>query len=238
MMRAIHGVLQQQVASGNVVTDGLVGYWPTNEGAGTTVGDVVNGADATFVGSMQWSTGPSGVAGTAIEATADGSRAEVPHANVPVISNAISICCWWKPTADAEWQSLVSKHVDGDAVPYTMYYLNGGSAVGSACRLSLNVNNSLFGTPAQPVTKDAWHHMVGTWESSSPIRCYSDGVLLGQTVNYSGSIHNYTSVLAFCGHGQITERWARGPVAMIRLYNRAISTSEIAEIRNYESPPA
>lgn len=237
-MRVIHGVMQQQVASGNVVTDGLVGYWPTNEGAGTTVGDVVNGADATFVGSMQWSTGPNGVAGTAIEATADGSRAEVPHANVPVISTAISICCWWKPTADANWHSLVSKHVDGDVSPFTMYYLNSGSVMGAKCRLSININNLLAATIQQDVEKNVWHHIVATWASSSPIRCYSDDVLLDQTGNYSGLMQNYTSVLAFCGHGQITNRWARGPVAMIRLYNRAISTSEMAEIRNYESPPA
>ncbi len=220
-----------------VVKNGLVGYWPTNDGSGTTVRDAINGANASFVGSMQWAAGPKGVPGTAIQATADGSRAEVPHASVPVVSTAITISCWWKPTQTAPWHSLVSKHVQDDVVPYTMYYLNGGADSGTKFRLSVNVDNTLVGTNAATITLNQWHHIVGKWSSGNPIQCYSDGALLNQTGPYSGSITNYTSALAFCGHGQIATRWARGPVSMIRLYNRDISTSEIAEIYNHEGPP-
>ena len=45
------------------IADGLVGYWPLDEGSGTTTADATgNGSDGTFVGDPQWSAGKLGSA--------------------------------------------------------------------------------------------------------------------------------------------------------------------------------
>lgn len=78
-----------------------------------------------------------------------------------------------------------------------------------------------------------WYHFVGTWGSEG-IKIYIDGVLRGQNA-YTGGIPSYTKYM-FLG-SSTWNGYSNSIVDEFRIYNRALSASEILALYNSCKPP-
>jgi len=70
-----------------------------------------------------------------------------------------------------------------------------------------------------------WHHVLGTYDGSE-LKTYVDGVL-GATVAHQGSIEVQTHNLTIAMNSQETDRFYDGVIDEVKIYNRALSSSEI-----------
>jgi hypothetical protein len=70
-----------------------------------------------------------------------------------------------------------------------------------------------------------WHHVLGTYDGSE-LKTYVDGIL-GATVAHQGSIEVQTHNLTIAMNSQETDRFYDGVIDEVKIYNRALSPSEI-----------
>ncbi len=103
-------------------------------------------------------------------------------------------------------------------------------------KIKWRVSGATYTISTANVATQAWQHIVGTYNGSQ-LKVYLNGNVVG-TANYTGSIQN-TGLNAFIG------RYAsgtpsdginfRGDLDEIKIYNRALNSSEISTLYNNES---
>lgn len=115
---------------------------------------------------------------------------------------------------------------------YGLYYWDG--------RLTMVINQTnLAIRGGGSISTNTWYHFVGTYDLSS-IKTYADGVLEATTV-YSSSIVYDTSNTELTigstydgtGYQVNNTRWWDGAMGIIRIYNRALTATEI--LQNYNA---
>jgi hypothetical protein len=235
-MSALLGAIQQQVASSSseiVVPDGLIGYWPTDDGSGTTVTATI-GTNATMSGAIGWAAGPKGIAGTAIESTADGGIARVPTISAPKPASAITFCFWWKRTGDFRFQTPMWMPKPGDTTPFNSYGMQLPLTTLDQMRPNISVNDAAVTTTTVSSPLNVWEFHCATWASGGVVTYWKNGVSVSTSGGAIGTISYYDGDLCFCGTTEYTTRWARGPVAHIRVYDRALPAEDQLLIYNAE----
>jgi hypothetical protein len=119
----------------------------------------------------------------------------------------------------------------GTVKSYALYYFDG--------RLAMNINNNLAIRGGGAISSNVWYHFVGTYDLSA-IRTYADGVLEATTV-YSTAISYDTnnteltmgSTYDGTGYQVGNARFWDGSMAILRIYNRALTATEI--LQNYNA---
>ena len=167
-------VLVLSVAAGVAhadLLDGLVGYWPLDEGTGDTVADASGGGhNGTFNnGTPQWVPGQYGTA-----LRFDGNnKVEIPdHADFHLVE-AVSVALWVRPEdAQANWAKFLIKQRSGQ-YPYSLQFDDGQ-------RIFATVNSDTrFDTPHISNFVGEWAHLCFTYDGSALI-LYKDGEEVGQ----------------------------------------------------------
>jgi hypothetical protein len=200
----------------------LIGWWKLDDGSGTAAKDssrAFGGNDGKLVGDPKWVKGRKGGA-----LRFDGNQ----YVSLGDIFQGgyteISIACWVKHSR-SQWQNIVERSAwdNPDGIGLMMDY-NGTSVtfghygiVGASSKVNVQDNQ--------------WHHVVGTMRQNGFDYIYSiyvDGKLDNTATNSVG--------LAPTGHGwaigaRYDGTWTyRGLVDDVRIYDRALSDSEIQAI--------
>jgi hypothetical protein len=93
--------------------------------------------------------------------------------------------------------------------------------------------SSSEGTTATPIVLNKWAHILVCWAKGSPIQVYQNGQLMTQWSTFNDTISWNPLWHAFLGRHEKPEtnqRWYHGKIDDIRIYNRALSASEIAAL--------
>lgn len=94
-----------------------------------------------------------------------------------------------------------------------------------------------LGSADTPIPLDAqWHHAAGTLLGQT-FQFYVDGVLKS-TATFEGTVVDTVGDLFIGRHYDILDRYYQGDIDEIRLYQRALSGDEIAQLANVPLPPA
>jgi RHS repeat-associated protein len=206
----------------------LGGYWPLDEGTGTTTADLSgNGNTGTLVNSPTWETGASCKYEDCL--SFNGATTYVNVTSVPAISAAtgITVSAWLYPTTFHP----TGYAADGD----NNWFMSNGLF------LALNQNGdpefyvSYWQAASVPLTLDAWN-LVTFSGTSGNFHIYLNGALvLTSTQTTAG----FTSGRATIG-GRYDALYApytfNGKLDDVRLYERALNTTEINEL--YSNPVA
>ena len=166
-----------QVAT--VITNPLVGYWPMNEGTGTTLNDLsANGNDMFVPGiSSIWSADtPGNQAGSGGCFVMPAGSFNPASANIPPVftgypsgNESRSIAFWWKASSA---QSL-NAYLQYGNLNVGGKYIDVGSGTYDGSRMYDGTQTALSGTTQ---TSDAWHHYVCTFDGTKII-FFEDGSL-------------------------------------------------------------
>lgn len=162
-------------------------------------------------------------------------------ASLKITGTEITLETWIKTSFDGSgtyWPAVISKRYSyGDGnVPYTLGIDN---TVGARrCLLNLDTNSgylAMYSQSGNKLNDDEWHHMLGVYDGSNAM-IYIDGQL-DATSGLTGNIINvnypvYIGGSNLTGNPYFAYNY-QDYIAMAKIYNRALTSSEI--LQNYNA---
>ena len=202
-------------------SQGLVGAYGFNEASGSTVTDASTaGNNGTISGTSAPTRTTAGRFGGALTFDGVNDWVTVPDASSLDLTNAMTVEAWVRPTALSNWRTVLIKEHGGEST-YSLWASEGSRPEVAA------FNGSTYaeapGTAALPL--NTWSHIAGTL-SGGTLRFYLNGTQVG-SVPASGTMPNSSGPLRIGGNA-IWPEWFAGQIDEVRVYNRALSQSEIA----------
>jgi hypothetical protein len=212
---------------------GLKGYWGFNgvDVSGTTAYDrsgagingvLTNGAAPTI-----------GKIGQAINFDGVDDYINVPSAASTDNMTALTLCAWVNPSAsqNESYPAVVSK-ANGTTIFWDLYLTNGAS---SPFGFGTSFNNSIWKeTDTHDVYPGEWSHICGVQPGTSPsaFGLYVNGGLINGTSGGTGSRPSDTGEPIEIGFDPVDGFEFVGKMDEVRVYNRALSASEILDLYN------
>ncbi|MDO8664873.1 MAG: LamG-like jellyroll fold domain-containing protein [Candidatus Liptonbacteria bacterium] len=218
------GILADGIASGTV------GYWKLDESAGTTAYDFSgNNVTSTFGGSPSSTEGKIGNAFSFTTAGVDNVNLGNPSGIQFDVNTPFSVAFWVKLPTNSSTVGFVRKSTGIHGLGWYVWAWN------STNRLYFNINSSstnLGINSTMIITDNNWHHAVATYDGTSNrsgMKLYVDGTI-NATGTASAAIGSMisTTPLTFSAAGG----GGAGLLDDIRIYNRALSATEVKTINN------
>jgi hypothetical protein len=205
----------------------LVGSWHFSEGSGTTAADSSGqGNNGTMNGSSYWTA--SGKAGSAFQGNGSSNYADCGGASGSLnLDGSLTIEAWIK-TAGTTRAWIGMKYYGTN--PYYGLSIN-EVRTGD---VSMNIRDSSANYPKSysvvNVNDNVWHHVVGVRDVvADKINVYVDGSLSNSiTDTTTGSITN-TNNFVIGKNSYASAEYFSGNIDEVKVYNRALTASEIAE---------
>jgi hypothetical protein len=242
-----HYRVRSRDAAGNLATSGDftfttapsptdIAYWKLDEGTGlTTVDSSGNGNTGTLVNGPVWTAGRSGQ-GLSLDGVNDFVR--VPH-TAALNAFPITVAAWFKTNTTAGLKGVVNKYFAGSFNGYQIFFQDG-----DLCAWLLrDMSNYIYdgGECTMRTTgfnDDQWHQAVFVADTAGG-RLYVDGVQKA-TQPWTGAAGAVTTTqqLRLGHYPGVTggASFLAGLVDEVRIYNRALSAQEVAQLYNAMPP--
>ncbi len=219
-------MLSTPAALQGAIDDGLVAYWPLDEGSGTIANDVTgHGHDGTATGGISWVSGKLGGAFN----TNDSGYFTIPQDAALRPVNAVSVQCWAKINGFTTWDSLVSNCWDTGSTE-AGYEIHEQDGTGFRCELSGSFRAAHAANPAL----GQWVHIVGTYDGTT-VKTYFNGVLVASNNTASGPIDwDPVPYALYIGrfHDDNENYVANAIIDEVAIWNRALTQEEIDYLYN------
>ncbi len=208
-------------------TQGLVGYWPLDEGSGSTANDMSgNGNNGTWNGSgTHYAQGKVGGFAGQFNGTSTQDYTSAPY-NTSLNVTSLTITAWVKNSATGE-RVVASKF---GSSPYQGYWF--GEDSGGGLRVCLGtggqtcINKGLF------PTDNTWHFISFTYDNTTGTwNFYIDASTTGSSTAVTAIAPVNTDFRIGVGQWSSSD-YFQGLIDDVRIYNRALSAAEIAAIYN------
>ncbi len=208
--------------------NGLILYWKFDETSGTTTSDSSgsNNAGTTF-------NGPTWVAGhTNFALSFNGTNQYVNANNNAVVNTGadFSVCTWVLLNNLNGWQTIVSE----DGTNISGFFLQYSQSIGNKFDFAIQSADSTTSTAYRAASTSSpaaggWYHLCGV-RSGSNILLYVNGALQ-QSVAITGAWAATGKVAVGRGMwGAAQVDWTNGTIDQVRIYNRALSASEVSTL--------
>ncbi|SCY81140.1 Ig-like domain-containing protein, partial [Desulfoluna spongiiphila] len=235
-------VIDFQVSSDNVVSDGLVGHWVFEENGtpGGTTHDLVNDQEGTLTGGAH-SAGSDHNNG-ALVLDGDGDYVDVSGDYTEPLSGTATLSVWVKlpdgytggdGTNTIGWNSPSiigsEKHGGTDDIQWGWIDDDG--------QINMGVGDSTGAGSTTAVNDGEWHHVVMTRDhETGETKMYVDGILEDTRVTEPGirdgmDLSGFGATFGSDG----THTYLEGQLDDIRVYDRVLTDEEISQIHTYES---
>jgi hypothetical protein len=201
---------------------GLVAAYAFREGAGSSVADASGNNNTGTIGSgITWTT--QGRFGSALVFNGAGF-VTIPGSTSLNLTTAMTLEAWVYPAVTpSSWSTVLLKEQPG-ALVYVLYA--GSSANRPYVYFNAATDSSgekgTVGSTALPL--NTWSHLAGTYDGAT-LRLYVNGVLAASQP-YTGSIITSSGALRLGGNA-VWGEYFTGRIDEVRIYNRALSQSEI-----------
>jgi hypothetical protein len=202
---------------------GLVASYNFDAGTGTTLADLSGNANTGTITGATWNA--AGKYGSALSFNGTSNYVQVPDSNSLDVTTGMTLEAWVNPAAlGTAWRTVLFKTQTGGMV-YSLYANQDNTRpIGQ-----VNIGSEINATGTAALGLNAWTHLALTFDGSA-LRLYVNGTLTTTTA-IVGSIPVSTGVLRMGGNS-IWGEWFSGKIDDVRIYNRALSASEIATDMN------
>jgi hypothetical protein len=205
------------------LTEGLVGWWTFDEGSGNIAADSSgNGNDGTLNGPVEWTT--EGKVGGALKFTGPYNYVQIQDSPSLDMTNEITIAAWINPSWTGN-NRILQKSSGGGDNQYRLLKEWGDNMVFHLPGLSPD-RLEFVGLP--PLGE--WTHLAATYDGSS-MKVYYDGVVAGE-MDASGQLGTSDGTLTIGTKHETAPAGDEfnGMLDDVRIYNRALSVSEIKQL--------
>jgi hypothetical protein len=208
---------------------GPVAAWSFDDGAGRLLQDSVGGLDGVITGAT-WTT--AGRNAGALLFNGVDQMVTVPADAALNLTTGMTLEAWVYPASVANWRSVAMKEGLND-LAYALYASDAGSKPQAAVNMGAGQLVASGGTPLQA---NAWSHLATTFDGSTH-RLFVNGVQV-TSVAAAGSLWRTTAPFRIGGNS-LWGGWFEGAIDDMRVYNRALSPTEIQTDMNtpVASPP-
>lgn len=198
-----------------------VAHWKLDDASGSLVSESIAGRNGTQSGAT-WATGRLTGA-----LSFNGSTSTVTVSDDPAfrVTSAITVAGWIRGlswNSDGNWASPILRKGDANPTNWQLYVSLG--------RAKIHFNDyDLYGISGNTtLATNRWYHVAGTWDGQY-VRVYVDGVLDMTPVAFVGPIGTDTRPVYLGGRAGLTDV-TNGAVDDVRLYSRALTPAEIADL--------
>lgn len=204
-------------------------HWRFDTATGTTAPDSTGTRTGTLTNGATWTTGRSGNA-----VALDGVNDYVALPTFDVTGSRLTIAAWLRNGSfpSGVSQRFVSK-ASGTAASST-YWMLAQTTSGGAARLQFRLRTGSSTTTLTATSGtlpvNTWYHAVATYDGAT-MRLYLNGVEVGATAK-TGTLATSTSVPVSIGRSPEGSNYMTGAIDDVRLYDRALTTSQIAALLN------
>ena len=206
----------------NLSSPGLVAAYNFDQGVGTILSDRSGNANNGTVSGATWST--SGKYGGALAFDGVNDIVSVSDSASLDLTTGMTLEAWTNPSAlgsgSSNWRTTAFKQQPGGMV-YALY-ANNGSGARPAGQVNIGGERNVVGTAQLPL--DVWTHLAVTYDGGS-LKLYVNGTQAASTT-VGGSISVSTGALTIGGN-TVWSEWFQGRIDDMRIYNRALSVTEI-----------
>jgi hypothetical protein len=155
----------------------------------------------------------------------------VPDSSSLDLTSGMTLEAWVNPSAlGTSWRTVLMKETSGDMV-YDLYGNRNTTVPTTEVRVGGSAQSD-NGTSALPL--NTWVHLASTYDGNV-LRLYVNGTQVSQLL-VVGSIATSTGALRIGGN-TIWPEWFAGLIDEVRIYNRALSTTEIQADMNTRVGP-
>ncbi len=227
------GFSASSTATVTTTVTGLVAAYAFNEGSGTTVADASGNGNTGTISGATWTT--SGRFGTALSFNGGNSWVTVNDSTSLEMSTAVTLEAWVRPTAPVGWQAAVIKEQTSD-LTYALYVnTDQDQPVGTVNIAGTDIAVNDASEDGQ-VPMYTWTHLATTFDGTT-LRLYENGVLVN-SIGKSGKMKTGAGPLRI-GGDSIWGEYFSGAIDEVRIYNRALSATEIqTDMNSPITPPA
>ena len=200
---------------------GLVAAYGFDTGSGTTTPDQSGTGNNGTLTNATWTT--TSKYGQALSFNGTNAAVTIPDHNTLDLTTGMTLEAWVRPTnLGSNWRTAILKEATG-SMSYGLY-ANGGDA-GTKVPTGEIVNGGFRMAPAAtPLTVNTWAHLATTYDGTT-LRLFVNGVQAGQLA-VGGAITTGTGALKIGGNA-IWGEWFQGEIDEVRIYNRALTATEI-----------
>src|SRR3989339_2146970 len=203
-----------------------IGEWRFEEGTGTTAADTSGGNNnGILVNSPTWLNGK---VGKALQFDGLNTYVTISDSNVLDLTTGISIEAWVKTdvitTDGGPTRRVLDKGVYVLAASDQAYF-----------KVVIGGANKGVGKAWTSADVNSWHHLIGTYDGAT-VKLYQDGTLAGQT-SATGNIDVNGNPLIIGRQGTSPAGRFDGVIDEVKIYNRALSASEVLEHYQGMVPP-
>ncbi|WP_415296825.1 LamG-like jellyroll fold domain-containing protein [Cellulosimicrobium sp. SJTW-1] len=203
--------------------DGLVGAWNLDEGQGLVTVDASGwGGTGALVGATTW---VPGVTGSAVRSDGSTGHVRVPDSAALDLTSRLTVVAWIRPEQRAT-QYVVKKAAQGETDGYELGLSSGGTPFLRLNQASSGDTFRVDATSSYP-TDGTWTQLVGTYDGTR-MRIYVNGVEQGSKAGPATVVAN-SSPLGI-GAEPTGFRPMKGAIDGVRLYDRALSASEVTTL--------
>jgi Concanavalin A-like lectin/glucanases superfamily/Putative esterase len=202
---------------------GLVAAYGFNEGAGTSAADASGRGHTGVVSGALWTA--AGRFGNALSFDGVNDMVTVADSALLDLTTGMTLSAWVFPTAHGNgvWRNVLIKERPGGEV-YNLY-----SNTDTNVPIVYVVRNAAPSTPLEArgtaqVPLNTWTHLAATHDGTT-LRLYINGAQV-RSRGVSGSLLTSTGALRIGGNA-VWGEFFQGRIDEIRIYNRALSPSEI-----------
>ena len=224
-------------------SEGLLAYWPFDEGNGTVASDVTgNGFDGT-VHRTVWTDDDDGVCGSALEffgkdiqftAFDQASYVETPFRLPPVTDVTEFTLTAWFETETQKMQAIMGYFTSTDLFVTLLNHQVTNDVHFNLRDTAFNRNLIEVTTTPGLLGDDEWHHIAFRRKTTSELDIYIDGVVQPKTVLFDNVLNNYSQRADwFIGgindvNSNALQFNFNGTLDEIKIYDHALSDEEIA----------
>jgi hypothetical protein len=203
-----------------VPPSGLVAAYTFEAGSGTSVADASgNGRTGTMNSGVSWTT--AGKFGKALSFNGSSGLVTIADATSLDFTSAMTIEAWVRPTSRSNWDTVVMKGYGTTGRAYALYAGDSNGRPATTVRIS-TTERSAAGTSS--LALNTWSHVAMTY-GGGRLRVYVNGAQVAST-SVTGTIRTTSDALSL-GGSSVWGRWFAGQIDEVRLYNRALSQTEI-----------
>ncbi len=196
----------------------LVAAYSFDEGSGTTVTDASGNNNTGTISGATWTT--AGKFGGALVFDGTSAKVTIPDAPSLRLTTDMTLEAWVKPsTVTAAWRDVIYKGNDNYLLEGTAP--NGGGVPAGGGTFGANFV-ATYGTA--PLAVNTWTHLALTYNGAT-LRLYVNGVQVASQAQ-TGNLVTSANPLQI-GGDSIFGQYFQGTIDEVRIYNQALSPSEI-----------
>jgi prepilin-type N-terminal cleavage/methylation domain-containing protein len=202
----------------------LVGWWRFDEGSGTSATDSSgNGNNGNLVGGATYVTGQFG---NALQFDGVDDYVSLPDTNLSFLS-PYTISVWFNPNDLSNNGAIFGKEyyeyqfdLQGSLLRWTQYNTTGSGVIGLARTIT---------------SANTWYHAVATFDGTTAILYVNGSAVTTDNAFYGTArdIANQTRIGTGYSHNLAQQLYYfHGLIDDVRIYNRALTTSEVQQLYN------